>query len=80
MLMQCAIVPRSFNDSLFINYKRIFFKIIPKMEVLSGPVVRTPGLHCRTAGATGLIPVQGTKIPYVTQYSQKKKKQKKPYT
>ena len=51
------------------------------MEVLSGPVVRTPGLHCRTAGATGLIPVQGTKIPYVTQYSQKKKKkQKKPYT
>lgn len=44
------------------------------MEVLSGPVVRTPGLHCRTAGATGLIPVQGTKIPYVTQYSQKKKK------
>ena len=25
MLMQCAIVPQSFNDSLFINYKRIFF-------------------------------------------------------
>ena len=24
MLMQCAIVPQSFNDSLFINYKRIF--------------------------------------------------------
>lgn len=47
------------------------------MEVLSGPVVRTPGLHCRTAGATGLIPVQGTKIPYVTQYSQKKNKTKK---
>ena len=50
------------------------------MEVLSGPVVRTPGLHCRTAGATGLIPVQGTKIPYVTQYSQKKKKNKKNLT
>ena len=25
MPMQCAIVPQSFNDILFINYKRIFF-------------------------------------------------------
>ena len=43
--MQCAIVPQSFNDILFINYKRIFFLITPKMELLSGPVVRTPGFH-----------------------------------
>ena len=44
------------------------------MELLSGPVVRTPGFHRRTAGAMGSIPVQETKILYVTQYSQKKKK------
>ena len=44
------------------------------MEFLSGPVVRTPGFHRRTTRATGSIPVQGTKILYVTQYSQKKKK------
>ena len=74
--MQCAIVPQSFNDILFINYKRIFFLITPKMELLSGPVVRTPGFHRRTAGAMGSIPVQETKILYVTQYSQKKKKKK----
>ena len=76
MPMQCAIVPQSFNDILFINinYKRIFFKITPEMEFLSGPVVRTPGFHRRTTRATGSIPVQGTKILYVTQYSQKKKK------
>ena len=46
------------------------------MEFLSGPVVRTPGFRRRTAGAMGSIPVQETKILYVTQYSQKKKKQK----
>ena len=51
------------------------------MEFLSGPVVRTPGFRRRTAGAMGSIPVQVTKILYVTQYSQKKKtKTKKPYT
>ena len=44
------------------------------MEFLSGPVVRTPGFHRRTTRATGSILVQGTKILYVTQYSQKKKK------
>ena len=44
------------------------------MEFLSGPVVRTPGFHRRTAGAMGSIPVQETKILYVTQYSKKKKK------
>ena len=74
MPMQCAIVPQSFNDILFINYKRIFLKITPEMEFLSGPVVRTPGFHRKTTRATGSIPVQGTKILYVTQYSQKKKK------
>ena len=78
MPMQCAIVPQSFNEILFINYKRIFFKITPEMEFPSSPVLRTPGFHHRIARATGSIPVQGTKILYVTQYSQKKKKKLTP--
>ena len=34
-------------------------------------------LHASTAGGTGSVPGQGTKIPWVLQQGQKKKKKKK---
>ena len=56
----------------------IFLYIIlhlKKVTIGTSLAVQWLRLHTSTAGGMGSIPVQGTKIPYVSWHSQKKKLQ-----
>ena len=54
---------------LRVSTKKITFKNL-QGDFPGSPVVKTPA---STAGGTGSIPGQGTKIPHATWHSQKKK-------
>ena len=79
MPMQCAIVPQSFNDILFINYKRIFFF---KLHLRwNSWAVQCLGLQASTIGLQGpRVQSLFRELRSCMSHSTAKKKKKPTYT